>query len=130
MVAVAVPSDLAPCSPRLEVVVTGEPPGRLGPARRRAHPAVVYRRRRIVVAGLLVALGLGVSSGVSSLFGAPSAPVMRPIAARVVVVRPGDTLWSIALAHDPRGNLLDLVDQLVSETHGRPLQVGQQVVVP
>lgn len=137
MVAVAVP-------PRFEVV-----PRRLRPLRtprpepaplrragasaacRRRESAATYRRRRIVAAGLLAAVALLALAGVRTLVGAPGGPAMRPIAAQVVVVRPGQTLWSIAVAHDPPHTpLLAFVDRLEAETHGRPLQVGQQLVLP
>ncbi|MST31400.1 LysM peptidoglycan-binding domain-containing protein, partial [Acidimicrobiaceae bacterium USS-CC1] len=70
-------------------------------------------------------------AGIRALVGAPTGPAMRPIAAQVVVVRPGQTLWSIAVAHDPPHTpLLAFLDRLEAETHGRPLQVGQQLVLP
>ena len=46
------------------------------------------------------------------------------------VVQPGDTLWAIARHLDPNGDVRPLVDTLSREVHGRPLQVGQRLVVP
>ncbi len=131
---------------RLRVVAGGPPhPSRARPqppagsqstarestvVRSRRHDAATYRRRRTVVAGLLAALGLAGFTGVHRLVSGAGSPVMRPIAAHVVVVRPGDTLWSIALSSGVKGDIRPLVDQLEAEVHGRPLQVGERVVVP
>jgi LysM repeat protein len=46
------------------------------------------------------------------------------------VVVPGDTLWSIAEASQPHGDISALVDQLSAELGGRPLQAGERIVVP
>ncbi len=53
-----------------------------------------------------------------------------PAAARVWVVRPGDTLWTIALAAGAKGDIRPLVDKLAAETGNKPLQVGEQVLLP
>jgi hypothetical protein len=45
-------------------------------------------------------------------------------------VRPGDTLWSIALASGARGDIRPEVDALSSEVHGQALQVGERIVLP
>ena len=122
-------------------VVTGGPPQpsrvRLQPpareptvVRARRHDAATYRRRRTVVAGLLAVLGLAAFSSAHRLVSGAGSPIMQPIAAHVVVVRPGDTLWSIALSSGVKGDIRPLVDQLEAEVHGRPLQVGERVVVP
>jgi hypothetical protein len=50
---------------------------------------------------------------------------------RSYVVRPGDTLWSIAVAHyggDPRAHVWDLDRR--NHLHGRLLQPGQRLVLP
>jgi LysM domain-containing protein len=61
----------------------------------------------------------------------PEAPLAsRPVAARVHVVQPGDTLWSIARSLHPQGDVRDLVDRLAA-TRGRDaLQVGERIVLP
>ncbi|MHB1928587.1 MAG: LysM peptidoglycan-binding domain-containing protein [Acidimicrobiales bacterium] len=81
---------------------------------------------------MLATLALSSWVGVHALIGGSGggALVMEPIAAHVVVVRPGDTVWSIALASGVRGDVLPLVDRLEAEVHGRPLQVGERLVVP
>jgi len=49
---------------------------------------------------------------------------------RIVTVRPGQTLWSIAEEVEPSQDPRPLVDQLVGELHGSAIQVGEQVVIP
>ena len=46
-------------------------------------------------------------------------------------VRPGDTLWAIAVRLDPGGDPRHLMAQLEATNHlNGPLQVGQQIIVP
>lgn len=47
-----------------------------------------------------------------------------------VVVRPGDTVWSIARRLQPTGEIRPLVDHLAEGRSGRALQPGQILVVP
>lgn len=86
------------------------------------------RSRRLGVG--LVALGVA-----AALAGSPLHPVLeaRPVSARSYVVRPGDTLWSIASSivgstEDPR----PLVDALRRSNGVDPgsLVPGQTLVVP
>jgi hypothetical protein len=92
----------------------------------------VYRRRRTVafggVAGLVLGGWMGVQALVAGAQGALGAT--QPIAAHVVVVKPGDTLWSIALASGAKGDIRPLVDELSAEVHGEPLRVGERIVIP
>lgn len=94
------------------------------PARRSNRAsAAVYRRRRLAAAAIV--LGVLVSAGHAgrALGGPPlAAPGRRP---QVVthVVRPGDTLWSIAARVAPGADRRDVVDALVSAR-------GTDVVVP
>jgi hypothetical protein len=122
--------------PRLYVIPGGPTPR---PSRRLA-PAV-YRRRRVValvvlagvVAGVLVGLGLVVRTVVDGPAIGPAAigtPPSRPAASRVWVVRPGDTLWSIALASGDKGDVRPLVDRLWAEVHGQPLLAGERIALP
>jgi hypothetical protein len=110
-------------------------PARRGDDRRyaRRQPPEVYRRRRIVVFGLLAFLLVALWLGVQGLMGSSRSsalPASRAIAARQWIVRPGDTLWSIALASGDRGDLRPLVDQLSAEVNGQPLQVGESISLP
>jgi hypothetical protein len=107
---------------------------------RRAVPASVYRRRRLVVAALLLSTLLAGSwmlgvlgGGPLTASGAPSPAVTRldvqPISRSTYVVGPGDTLWSIARHLQPTGDVRPVVDALAATRHGRPLQVGERIVV-
>jgi nucleoid-associated protein YgaU len=55
-----------------------------------------------------------------------------PTAAVTVVVRPGDTLWSIADGHSGGGDVRDEVAQILSANHlNSPIiQVGETLVIP
>ena len=95
--------------------------------------AAVYRRRRIVAALLalglaigVVALGRAVLGSVSLLPPPAPAPATR---AEVVVVQPGDTLWSIAEGLEPEEDVRPVVDRLVAANGPEPLQVGEEVAV-
>jgi len=116
----------APAGPHRSAVA---PPGHVG-----ARPAV--RRTALVgaFAVLLATCAVWVQGGGGR---AGSDPLTAPgtgrtvtVAAHVWVVQPGDTLWAIARRLDPNGDVRPLVDALSREVHGRPLQVGQQIVLP
>ena len=109
------------------------------PASRRTVrlPETVYRRRRLAVATILVAvltlvLALGrpdrVPPGEANPWpstGDPSLPVDLP---GVYVVQPGDTLWDIALAVAP-GDPRALVHDLSEAAGGAALKPGQEIVI-
>lgn len=82
------------------------------------------------VVGLLSLHGaLGwVGGGPLTTAGLPGVP--QPAAARVWVVRPGDTLWGIARATGATGDLRPLVDRLSAEVGGQPLQPGEHIALP
>lgn len=102
---------------------------------RRATPLVYWRRRLAVVA---VALGLVVVAAQAgdALGGSPlAAPERRPPAAHErtwieVIVRPGDSLWSIVARSLPGQDPRTRVDQLVEARRGAPLVPGETVQVP
>ncbi len=90
--------------------------------------AAVYRRRRLVV----LALALGMILGLLS-FGRQADASPDPVAAAeatVVVVQPGDTLWTIARTLQPEGDHRALVSTLSDLTDGAVLQPGQRIIVP
>lgn len=108
------------------------------PPRSVPSPAVI-RRRRLAVGGVAGAILLGLLLGLQALFGRPgggplasvgSPAASEPAVARIWVVRPGDTLWSIALASGARGDIRPLVARLSAEVGGRPLQPGERIQVP
>jgi hypothetical protein len=110
----------------------------------RPTPAV-YRRRR-TLAGLVAAVvtlvmlpvgvpllraGVGVLGGSPlASSGAPAVAHLQPALAEVYVVRRGDTLWSIARAVHPSGDVRPLVDRLASGRHGLPLHPGDRITIP
>ena len=121
------------------------PPRRPVAARSRAwaghrlDPAV-YRRRRLLAAGLFllaIAAALilaqlilaGIGGGPLTTTGAAAGPVV-PAGATSYVVRPGDTLWTIAASVDPKGDERPLVDALTRETGGAPLYPGERLAIP
>jgi hypothetical protein len=101
----------------------------------------VYLRRRIGVAvGLVVAMvvaWLAVMGAVSLVQGpatastpeaAPPAAAAAPIdATATYVVRPGDTLWTIARGLEPEGDIRPLVDELADRAGGASLEAGQRI---
>jgi hypothetical protein len=119
---------------------------RLCPSPSRASSAAVYRRRRAVVllALLLAVVGLcaivvqlqapgstevrttSATSVKPTAVAAPAAPAAPP----VYVVQPGDTLWSIAAALHPDGDIRGTVDRLVERNGTAALQTGQRLWLP
>jgi hypothetical protein len=115
------------------------PPARSAAPLRRPSPAVA--RRRCVVAAFVVAAtavailfalqaALGGGGGGPLTTAAASRGALRPADARSWVAQPGDTLWGIALAVHPHGDVRPLVDQLSAELHGRPLVAGERIPIP
>jgi hypothetical protein len=113
-------------------------PDRLAPARRPAvSPRVARRRRHVaaVVALLLVASAVWALGGLLGWLGsgplaAPGPdPTVVPATTVVHVVQPGETVWSIARAAQPQGEIRPFVDRLERELGGRPLQVGDRLLL-
>jgi hypothetical protein len=104
----------------------------------RPSPAVLRRRRVVavlVVATLLIGCWLGLRAALGRIGGGPLATTgapggQRPIAGRVWIVRPGDTLWSIAEAADPGSDVRPLVDRLAAATGSAELYPGEAVRLP
>ncbi len=113
-----------PTRPALRVLDGGRAPARLA-------QQAVYRRRRLVVGLALLALVslmllLATSAVARIAGGAPSSAAGGP-SPTTVVVRPGDTLWSIADAVAPDTDVRITVDQLVALNGGSPIVVGQEL---
>jgi len=125
-----------PCPPRPGITVTGaRPPRRVSRA--------AYVRRRLSVAVLAVGLVLVTAQAGAALGGSsPEAPGRAPTVAAAsgsaaavgpadsvasTVVRPGDSLWSLAERLVPGEDPRPVVDELRAARHGRPLLVGETV---
>lgn len=92
-----------------------------------AVPSVYRRRRMVVVAGAVFALAsLLLASGA---FATQPTPKNLQSIPRTYVVQSGDTLWSIARAYMPTGNISGFVDEL-ARMNGVDLEVGQIVRIP
>lgn len=94
-------------------------------------PEARRRRRRAVAALVSVVLALGLlRGGAGSESSAPDGGGLLPVARSSYVVQPGDTVWGIARALQPTGDVRPLVDRLVARRHGAPLRVGERVELP
>ena len=102
-------------------------------AARPARPdARVYRRRRAVALLTVAALALGVATVARMALAGPGGGALTssPSAGATYVVQPGDTLWSIVVAHSRGGDPRPEVAQLALELNGQPLQPGQRLQIP
>jgi hypothetical protein len=52
------------------------------------------------------------------------------VSSRVWVVRPGDTLWTIATAIEPGADVRPLVDRLTTETGSAAIYPGERIPLP
>lgn len=136
------PGPAGPSRPVLRVIEGGRAPGRI------AAQAAYRRRRVLALAAVLVAIAAtflladaiasrfadgGVPStavGASSPTSAAASSAAGVAAPPEVVVRPGDTLWSIAEAVAPDVDVRITVDRLVELNGGQPLVVGQRLTLP
>lgn len=102
---------------------------------RNVTPVHVYRRRRLMVAAvsaLLVVSGVTLGGALTGSGGVPASAsgagdLIEPT---TIVVRPGDTLWSLAHAHRgevPHGRYLDY---LVRLNGGASVRAGQVLRLP
>lgn len=99
----------------------------VSPSRR--HPdAAVFRRRRLVVGVLALAIATTAHLGMGWL-GATAEAGAEPPVPMVVVAQPGDTYWGLAAAVHRGGDLRSTVDALVRANGGRELRVGDRIVL-
>ncbi len=90
----------------------------------------------VLVVGGVLALGRGAFAGLAPAPPAAAAAsgastgAAAPAAAEAVVVRPGDTLWSIARRLQPTGDVRGLVDALVAANGSTTVVAGDRVVLP
>lgn len=126
--------------PRHLSAVATLPAGR-GPGRRPApsatvvpveplfSPSALAAMAAAVVITTMLALGIG-AGAFSGLVPTPGSEPIAAAAGRVLVVEPGDSVWSIARSIQPEGDLRPLVHRIVQANGAAPLQPGQQIVVP
>jgi nucleoid-associated protein YgaU len=139
----------------MSAVLMERPDGRTGasvrltvlPAPRRPDATArrdraLYRRRRLLAAGLLLLLvaaasvlaqliQAGIGGGPLTTTDAAAAPVAIVRAgATQYVVRPGDTLWSIAARLQPGRDERPLVDEMARQVGGAFLYPGEVIAVP
>ena len=99
----------------------------------RPRPALTAARRRrrllAVASTATVALAIAAVAGLTG-GGHPAAGGSSPSPAKVHVVAPGDTVFTIAAAHAPERDVRLVVDELV-ELNGRAAIVpGQRIILP
>jgi hypothetical protein len=84
------------------------------------------------VLALVIVLGVAALSAFAGGGPSPATPSDRPesVASVAYVVRPGDTLWSIAREIQPEGDVRPLVDVLAAARGGTPLVPGDVVAWP
>ncbi len=105
--------------------------------------SATYWRRRLVCLTLLVGAVWVMASAVGARSDAPAterslaAQTVFEIAAgeklatgQIVIVKPGDTLWSIARHLQPTGDLRPLVDRIAKMNNGHSLVAGQALLLP
>ena len=102
----------------------------------RRPTAATYRRRRLVVGGILafmtVSVGLAVNevlAGASGVTASAAVAGAAPVRS-TVTAQPGDTLWAIARVHHGDIDLDRYLDRLITLNGGPSIQVGQAVVLP
>lgn len=102
----------------------------------------VYRRRRVaaLVLSVFVVFMLwfvlqflvGVVAGDSQAGKMQTISATHPVSSEADqywTVRPGDTLWSIAQAVHPKGDIRPILDRLRERYGSTPLFVGQNIIV-
>jgi hypothetical protein len=89
-----------------------------------------YRRRRLLACGLVLAAVAVMGEAGSALGGSPLATPQRRPATTPVVVRDGDTLWSIVHRARPHEDPRPIVDELSAARDGEPLHPGEAIHLP
>ena len=120
------PRSAQPARPRRLMV---EAPDAPSASRRRGG---VYRRRRaiallFVVVLVAAVLALAFVGGRATADGEPAGEI-RPT--QVYVVRPGDTLWDIAVRLAPDRDPRAVVSALERSAGGSTIRAGQRIVLP
>lgn len=93
----------------------------------------VYVRRRVLVGIAAVVMAIVAVSFASTQFadaGQGIPPVSDGGSTSVVIVQPGDTLWSLARDVQPDGDVRPLVAQLARSHGGSSLRAGDRIALP
>jgi len=122
----------------LRALETGRRDPRRASSQCHPGPAVLRRRRLVAIAALvllLMVVWFGLQAALGRIGGSPLATTgapggLQPAASRVWIVRSGDTLWTIAEAMDPRGDVRPLVDRLAAEVGSTTLYPGESIAIP
>ena len=93
----------------------------------RSHGSAVFWRRRLVAAALGLGFLLTAAHAGAALGGSTTTSPERSPHVISVVVRPGDTLWTIAGRLDPKADPRAVVDSLVEARGTSSLQPGQVI---
>ena len=104
-----------------------------GPRRRASRTDAQRRRRAVALAVVAAGLVGGLALPLPALGGAPAARLGSAAAApgeTVYVVRPGDTLWSIATRFDHGGDPRPLAEALAEETGSAVVVPGEHIAIP
>jgi len=121
--------------------------GPMGLAGRLAGYGPMVALAAAIIFGGLLAMRLAQEAGPSSLAGltsstmVDSAPSTSPLSSgsgaafsldgpKIIVVHPGDSLWSIANDRFPGDDPRTVVDALIEANEGSVVQVGQPLIVP
>ena len=126
---------VAPAFPPRRGTAAPGAPGRRGATPRRRPARSTYLRRRFAVVGLALGLVVVAAQAGAALGGSPlAAPERRPTSAsatvQAVVVRPGDSLWSIAERVAPGEDPRPVVDEVEQARGGAPLVPGETILWP
>ncbi|MGZ4314210.1 MAG: hypothetical protein ACXVRS_00105 [Gaiellaceae bacterium] len=90
--------------------------------------ATTYWRRRLAVLLGAVIVVLTAGQAGAALGSSPLAAPGRPPSVVRYVVRPGDSLWTVAGRVAPGKDPREVVDALAQARHGTSLQVGETIV--
>jgi nucleoid-associated protein YgaU len=134
--ALARPALSADRGPRARAIHLSQPAAVVArPAHRHLLVQVWVMRLALVAVAVFVGFAaMQIVAGADSAPGRSSTSILTPVAASadaapasVHVVRPGDTLWSIAASVAPGRDLRPVVDELARRAGGATLQVGQRI---
>lgn len=112
--------------------------GRPGTGRRRGRIRLT-RRGRVVVLGLSLLLAALVTAGVLvTAIAPPASQAADPAPAGVdsgppvAVVRPGDTLWSVAARHRPSRDPYSMIEEIrrLNDLPDHTIHPGQELILP